>query len=115
MDNGPARNASHAQQLQIAGEELGDMFEISTIRKEDIAFHRGEFVQTYYFPFVLLVVMNVCWFVVSSCNYYHFGNEFRNSLPTCAEILYSHEPVQSISHHHIVPLSLFFFFFLKIH
>ena len=42
MDNGPARNDSHAQQLQIAGEELGDMFEISTIRKADIAFHRGE-------------------------------------------------------------------------
>jgi len=42
MDNGPARNASHAQQLQTAGEELGDMFEISTIRKEDIAFHRGK-------------------------------------------------------------------------
>jgi len=42
MDNGPARNASHAQQLQIAGEELGDMFEVSTIRKEDIAFHRGK-------------------------------------------------------------------------
>jgi leucyl aminopeptidase len=48
MDNGPARNASHAQQLQTAGEELGDMFEISTIRKEDIAFHRGESVQTCY-------------------------------------------------------------------
>ena len=44
MDNGPARSASHAQQLQIAGEELGDMFEISTIRKEDITFHTGEFV-----------------------------------------------------------------------
>lgn len=42
MDNGPARNASHAQQLQTASEELGDMFEISTIRKEDIAFHRGK-------------------------------------------------------------------------
>jgi len=48
MDNGPARNASHAQQLQKAGEALGDMFEISTIRKEDIAFHRGEFVLTCY-------------------------------------------------------------------
>jgi len=48
LDNGPARIASHAQQLQIAGEELGDMFEISTIRKEDMAFHRGRFVQTCY-------------------------------------------------------------------
>jgi hypothetical protein len=44
MDNGPARKSSHAQQLQAAGEELGDMVEISTIRKEDIAFHKGEFV-----------------------------------------------------------------------
>jgi uncharacterized cupin superfamily protein len=42
MDNGPARKSSHAHQLQAAGEELGDMLEISTIRKEDIAFHRGE-------------------------------------------------------------------------
>jgi len=48
MDNGPARNTSNAQQLQTAGEELGDMFEISTIRKEDIAFHRGESVWTCY-------------------------------------------------------------------
>ncbi|PNF24595.1 putative aminopeptidase W07G4.4 [Cryptotermes secundus] len=40
MDNGPARKSLHAQQLQAAGEELGDMVEISTIRKEDIAFHR---------------------------------------------------------------------------
>ncbi|PNF24596.1 hypothetical protein B7P43_G03086 [Cryptotermes secundus] len=42
MDNGPARKSLHAQQLQAAGEELGDMVEISTIRKEDIAFHRGK-------------------------------------------------------------------------
>ena len=48
MDNGPARNASHAQQLQTAGEELGDMTEISTIRKEDNAFHRGESVRACY-------------------------------------------------------------------
>ncbi|XP_069678900.1 putative aminopeptidase W07G4.4 isoform X2 [Periplaneta americana] len=40
MDNGPARKASHAQLLQAAGEELGDMLEISTIRREDIAFHK---------------------------------------------------------------------------
>jgi hypothetical protein len=52
MDNGPARKSSHAQQLQTAGEELGDMLEISTIRKEDIAFHRGELIQPnfLYFP-----------------------------------------------------------------
>jgi hypothetical protein len=52
MDNGPARKSSHAQGLQAAGEELGDMVEISTIRKEDIAFHRGQFVSPHvlYFP-----------------------------------------------------------------
>ncbi|XP_021916639.1 putative aminopeptidase W07G4.4 isoform X2 [Zootermopsis nevadensis] len=42
MDNGPAKKSSHAQELQAAGEELGDMLEISSIRKEDIAFHRGK-------------------------------------------------------------------------
>lgn len=45
MDNGPAKKSLHAQQLQTAGEELGDMLEISTIRKEDIAFHRGKLIQ----------------------------------------------------------------------
>jgi leucyl aminopeptidase len=51
LDNGPARSVSHAQQLQSIGEELGEMFEITTIRKEDFAFHRGEFVRTCYsFP-----------------------------------------------------------------
>ncbi|PSN40292.1 putative aminopeptidase W07G4.4, partial [Blattella germanica] len=42
MDNGPARKSAHAQQLQAAGEEVGDMIEISTIRKEDVAFHKGK-------------------------------------------------------------------------
>jgi len=42
LDNGPASQISHAQKLQNNGAELGDMFEISTIRKEDIAFHRGK-------------------------------------------------------------------------
>ncbi|KAJ9601607.1 hypothetical protein L9F63_000215, partial [Diploptera punctata] len=42
LDNGPARRASHAQKVQAAGEQVGDMIEISTIRKEDIAFHKGK-------------------------------------------------------------------------
>merc|ERR1719438_437888 len=35
MDNGPARAAGTALKMQEAGEKIGDMFEISTIRRED--------------------------------------------------------------------------------
>ncbi|XP_041088126.1 putative aminopeptidase W07G4.4 [Polyodon spathula] len=42
MDNGPARNAGNAHQWQKAGDELGDVFEISTVRREDFDFHRGK-------------------------------------------------------------------------
>merc|ERR1739838_816584 len=42
MDNGPARNAKNAQSLQDAGDLIGDMFEISTIRREDYSNHTGE-------------------------------------------------------------------------
>ncbi|CAH1389558.1 unnamed protein product [Nezara viridula] len=42
MDNGPARVQSFSQQLQKSGEILGDMFEISTIRKEDYDGYRGK-------------------------------------------------------------------------
>ncbi|CAF0753980.1 unnamed protein product [Adineta steineri] len=38
MDNGPARKNGIAQQLQSAGEEIGDLFEISTVRREDYDF-----------------------------------------------------------------------------
>jgi len=34
MDNGPAREKKIAQQLQAVGEEIGDPFEISTVRRE---------------------------------------------------------------------------------
>ena len=34
MDNGPARKEQTAQKLQKAGDLSGDMFEISTIRRE---------------------------------------------------------------------------------
>ena len=36
MDNGPARKEQTAQKLQEAGDLSGDMFEISTIRREVI-------------------------------------------------------------------------------
>merc|ERR1740121_1211206 len=47
MDNGPARAAGTALKVQAAGEEIGDMFEISTVRREDWDFVQdksGEFV-----------------------------------------------------------------------
>ena len=34
MDNGPARKHGVAQKLQAVGEEIGDPFEISTVRRE---------------------------------------------------------------------------------
>jgi leucyl aminopeptidase len=40
MDNGPAKVANFARALQQAGEEVGDMFEISTIRREDYDFNK---------------------------------------------------------------------------
>jgi len=38
MDNGPAKAEEFAQKLQRSGEVWGDMFEISTIRREDYKF-----------------------------------------------------------------------------
>ncbi|KAI1900898.1 hypothetical protein AGOR_G00054580 [Albula goreensis] len=42
MDNGAAHRAGNARLWQKAGEELGDVFEISMIRREDYEFHRGK-------------------------------------------------------------------------
>ena len=39
---GPAQLQRVAQQVQEAGHLMGDMFEISTIRREDYAFHKGK-------------------------------------------------------------------------
>ena len=41
MDNGPAARLDVAKQVQHSGHVMGDFFEISTIRKEDYAFHKG--------------------------------------------------------------------------
>jgi len=38
VDNGPARVNETSQKLQAAGEEVGDPFEISTVRREDFEF-----------------------------------------------------------------------------
>ncbi|XP_058169775.1 putative aminopeptidase W07G4.4 [Anopheles ziemanni] len=42
MDNGPARTADHGLTLQREGENIGDPFEISILRKEDFDFHKGK-------------------------------------------------------------------------
>ncbi|XP_036953053.1 putative aminopeptidase W07G4.4 [Acanthopagrus latus] len=42
MDNGPAHRNKNAAQWQKAGEVLGDVFEVSTIRREDYEFHKGK-------------------------------------------------------------------------
>ncbi|UJR21470.1 hypothetical protein I4U23_024555 [Adineta vaga] len=42
VDNGPARDNETSQKLQAAGDEVGDPFEISTVRREDFAFIADE-------------------------------------------------------------------------
>ncbi|XP_077378812.1 putative aminopeptidase W07G4.4 [Festucalex cinctus] len=42
MDNGPAHRAGNAARWQKAGEALGDLFEVSSIRREDYEFHKGK-------------------------------------------------------------------------
>lgn len=42
MANGPAKAENVGESIQKAGEEVGDMFEISTIRREDFEFHKGK-------------------------------------------------------------------------
>lgn len=41
LDNHAARASEHARALQAAGAALGDMLELSTLRREDLAAHRG--------------------------------------------------------------------------
>lgn len=42
LDNGRAARQSHGLKLQTIGSNMGDPFEISTIRKRDIDFHRDQ-------------------------------------------------------------------------
>lgn len=42
LDNGPAARLQVSQKVQEAGHLMGDLFEISTIRREDYAFHKGK-------------------------------------------------------------------------
>ncbi|XP_063542114.1 putative aminopeptidase W07G4.4 [Cydia strobilella] len=41
MDNHAARAKGHAEAFRASGETIADMVEVSTIRREDLAFHRG--------------------------------------------------------------------------
>uniref|UniRef100_H2Z4C3 Cytosol aminopeptidase domain-containing protein n=1 Tax=Ciona savignyi TaxID=51511 RepID=H2Z4C3_CIOSA len=42
MDNGPAKQVNNSTMLQNKGNVLGDLCEISTIRREDYEFHTGK-------------------------------------------------------------------------
>ncbi|XP_041955918.1 putative aminopeptidase W07G4.4 [Alosa sapidissima] len=42
MDNGAAHRVGTAQKMQTAGDVLGDVFEVSSIRREDYEFHKGK-------------------------------------------------------------------------
>lgn len=42
MDNGPARKTLNGPDLQRSGEEIADPFEVSILRREDVAFHKGK-------------------------------------------------------------------------
>ncbi|KAK9501887.1 hypothetical protein O3M35_012525 [Rhynocoris fuscipes] len=42
LDNGPARNVKNVQNLQLAGDLIGDMLEMSVIRREDYKEHKGK-------------------------------------------------------------------------
>ena len=42
MDNGPARQNNVSRKMQEAGERIGDLFEVSTIRREDYEFNKGK-------------------------------------------------------------------------
>jgi len=42
MDNGPAQRLNVSKEVQDAGNTIGDLFEISTIRREDYNFHKGK-------------------------------------------------------------------------
>lgn len=54
LDNGPAARLQVSQKVQEAGHLMGDLFEISTIRREDYAFHKGT---SYYFDALLSRLM----------------------------------------------------------
>jgi len=57
LDNGPAKEIKNSYLLRDAGEAVGDMIEISTIRREDYEFHTG----------LLLALFNSNFFVCLCC------------------------------------------------
>jgi leucyl aminopeptidase len=42
MSNGPARKEQVDRKIQASGDLIGDMFEVSTIRREDFKAHKGK-------------------------------------------------------------------------
>lgn len=41
MDNGPAREQGHGNELKKNGDIIGDPFEVSTIQREDFSAHKS--------------------------------------------------------------------------
>jgi hypothetical protein len=61
MDNGAAKKESFAINLQATGDLYGDMFEVSTIRKEDYEFIKdksGEFVDVLQVHLIIIYFFN---------------------------------------------------------
>lgn len=42
MDNGPARQIQQSKRIQEAGDKIGDIFEVSSLRREDYEFNLGK-------------------------------------------------------------------------
>ena len=75
MDNGAAKKESFAINLQATGDLYGDMFEVSTIRKEDYEFIKdksGEFVD----------VLQVCLIIIYFFNKNFYSISYDIDLPT---------------------------------
>ena len=42
LENGPAKSVGIANKIRSAGDTIADIFDISTVRREDLNFHRGQ-------------------------------------------------------------------------
>ena len=68
MDNGAAKKESFAINLQATGDLYGDMFEVSTIRKEDYEFIKdksGEFVDVLQVYLIIIYFFNKNFYSIS--------------------------------------------------
>ena len=82
MDNGAAKKESFAINLQATGDLYGDMFEVSTIRKEDYEFIKdksGEFVDVLQVHLIIIYFFNRNFHSIS----------YDIDLPICSYILFT--------------------------